>query len=368
MLKFSCDNCGHKIGAKDEHAGKRARCPACGSVITVPEKTILVSFLCENCGEKISAVHTRAGKEGKCPKCRQTLVVPASHNLTLLDVAEQYKLQDRPTSRPSASEDIVEEQQNEESADEEDESAAGRKLPWLVDIFLYPTSASGMIHLAIFTIVPLLIAIVGTLPYSLGPGARYGFSRSFGLIGLIVTIAFALYLCWFLTECIRDSAKGGMRAPEAFATADLGEMWSQAQYIIGCYLIFAGPAGFYRLFTQRTDIVFWLLLAYGVLFLPMGLLACVMFDSIHGLNPVLLIASILSTIVQYCGLVLLIGGVIVILRVMTSVEIDQEQRSSIIGLLLNSVCYALSLYAAFIVSHVLGRFYWRYQDKLNWEV
>lgn len=360
MLKFSCDNCGHKIGAKDEHAGKRARCPACGSLITVPEKTILVNFLCENCGEKISAVHTRAGKEGKCPKCRHTLVVPASHDLTLLDVAEQYKLQDLPTSQPSASEDIIEEQQNEESADEEDESATDRKLPWLVDIFLYPASASGLTHLGIFTIIPLFIAVVSRLLGTFGLG--------FSILGLIVRVMVSLYLCWFVTECVRDSAKGGTRAPEAFATADFGEMWSQAQHIIGCYLIFVGPMGFYYIFTQRTDIVFWLLLTYGVVFLPMGLLACVMFDSIRGLNPVLLIASILSTVVQYCGLILLIGGVIVILRVMTSVEIDQEQRSPIIGLLLASVFYALSLYAAFIVSHLLGRFYWRYQDKLNWEV
>jgi hypothetical protein len=34
-IAFSC-SCGRKINAKDEHAGKKAKCPACGQVVTVP--------------------------------------------------------------------------------------------------------------------------------------------------------------------------------------------------------------------------------------------------------------------------------------------------------------------------------------------
>ena len=360
MIKFSCNNCGRKIGVKDELAGKRGKCPGCKNAIVVPEKTILINFTCENCGEAISAPGTRAGKEGTCPKCKVTLLIPAAHNLTLLDVREEYKIQDQPASQADPIEEAIEREQESKEATESDTE---RKLPWIIDIFMYPTSVSGLTHLGIFTILPLLIVIVGALrrPF------RMGFGRGFGIVGLVATIAFFLYLCWFLTECVRDSANGGTRAPEAFATADLGEMWSQAQYIIGCYLIFVGPASFYHLFTGRTDAVFWLLLTYGVLFLPMGLLSCVMFDSIRGLNPVLLVASMLSTIVQYCGLVLLIGVVIVILKVMTGMDVDRTQREPISGLILGVIFYGFSLYAALIISHLLGRFYWRYQDKLNWE-
>ena len=363
MIKFSCNNCGRKIGVKDELAGKRGKCPECHKLVVVPEKTILISFNCENCGEAISALGTRAGKEGKCPKCKHTLVVPAAHDLTLLDVREEYKNQDQPANQSDALGQTIEQEQEEESAAEQDESPAERDLPWLIDIFLYPTSVSGLTHLGIFTILPLLIVIINALRYPF----RMGLGRGFGLVGFIATVAFFLYLCWFLTECVRDSANGGTRAPEAFALADLGEMWSQAQYIIGCYLIFVGPVSFYYLFTGKTDVVFWLLLAYGVFLLPMGLLSCVMFDSIRGLNPILLVASILSTIVQYCGLVLLIGVVIVILKAMTGMDVDRTQREPISGLILGVIFYGFSLYAALIISHLLGRFYWRYQDKLNWE-
>jgi len=356
MIKFSCDKCGHKLGVRDELAGKRGNCPKCQRVVVVPEKSILVGFVCESCGEKISAIHTRAGKKGKCPKCKTTLAVPIAHDLTLLDPPTRYEIQDQPTGPSSTPEESIEQESEEDSAAEGDKSAGDRNLPWPIDIFLYPTSAAGLTHLAIFTVIPLLVAVVGTL---LG---------AFGILGLIADIAIGLYFCWYITECVRDSAMGGTRAPEAFATADLGELWLQAQHIIGCYLIFVGPVGFYHIFTERTDVVFWLLLAYGVLFLPMGLLACVMFDSIRGLNPVLLIASIFSTIVQYCGFVLLIGGVILILVAITSVGADQTQGPSVGGLILDTVFYGLSVYAALIVSHLLGRFYWRNEEKLSWEV
>jgi hypothetical protein len=318
-------------------------------MIVVPEKTILVGFVCESCGEKISAIHTRAGKKGKCPKCRETLAVPIAHDLTLLDAPTRCEIQDQPDIQSSTPEQAIERETEEESKGEGNESDSERRLPWIIDIFLYPTSAPGLIHLGMFTIIPMLAGV-------------------FGLLGLIAEIAIGLYFFWYITECVRDSAMGGTRAPEAFATADLGELWSQAQHIIGCYLIFVGPVGFYHLFTERTDFVFWLLLAYGVLFLPMGLLACVMFDSIRGLNPVLLIASIFSTIVQYCGLVLLIGAVILILVALTSVGVDQTQGPSVGGLALDAVFRGLSVCAALIVSHLLGRFYWRNEEKLSWEV
>ncbi len=356
MIRFCCERCGHKVGTSDEQAGKRGKCPGCGGVIVVPEKAILVNFPCENCGEKISALPTRAGKKGKCPKCKFALVVPAAHDLTLLDAREEYKIANQPASRADPIEEAIEQEHESEEA----ESCGQRSLPWIVDIFLYPTSAPGLIHLGIFTIIPLLIAIVRTLLGSFG--------MAFGILGFIANVAISLYLCWYITECVRDSAKGGTRAPEAFATADLGEMWSQAQHIIGCYLILLGPIFFYYFFTGRTDIVFWILLAYGVLFFPMGLLATVMFDSTSGLNPFLLIGSIFSTFFQYCGLVLLIGGITLIFKAITTMEMGQTQRAPVAMLMLGGIFYSLSLYAVFIVAHLLGRFYWRNKEKLNWEV
>ena len=385
MIQFRCEGCGHKISGQDKHAGKRGKCPKCGSVVVVPEKSTLIDFTCKNCGQKISVPKISAGKKAKCPKCRNMFIIPAiqvstsgakqsysgdliarstdsPHDLTLIDVPEEYKLKDEPASQSDVSEVAVDQQQEYEevSEAEEAESADRRKLPWIVDIFLYPISIPGLMHLGIFTILPLLISLFGRL---LGP-----LGMAVALPGLLINIAIMLYLSWYVTECVRDSAKGGRRAPEAFATAGVGEMWSQAQYIIGCYLIFLGPALLYSVFSNKTDVVFWLLLACGVFFFPMGLLACVMFDSIRGLKPILLIVSILSTFFQYCGLLLLISGIVLGFKAIPTIQTDSTQPETITVMLLGSVSSFTLLYMTFVVAHLLGRFYRRYEDKLNWEV
>jgi formate/nitrite transporter FocA (FNT family) len=154
-------------------------------------------------------------------------------------------------------------------------------------------------------------------------------------------------------------------------------MWSQAQHILGCYLILLGPVLLYHNFTQRKDAIFWSLLAYGAFFFPMGLLACIMFDSIRGLNPILLIPSIFSTFFHYFGLVLLIVAIILAFSALSSMDTDnpetrqspeQHQPPKISALVVGGIFAGIVVYIAFVIAHVIGRFYWRHQEKLNWEV
>jgi len=385
MIRFYCEHCAHKISVRDKDIGRQGKCQKCGGVIVVPTESTIIDFICQYCERKISAPRSHAGKKAICPKCRNTFFIPAiyapgsnanqdysgdliarttdaSHGLTLMDVPEEYKLKEEPAYESSVSEEALNPQQEyqEDSESEEAESAEQRKLPWIVDIFLYPISFPGLMHLGIFTIIPLLISLVGRL---LGP-----LGMAIALPGFLINIAISLYLAWYITECVRDSAKGGQRAPEAFATAGLGEMWSQSLHIIGCYLIFLGPVLFYSAFSNKTDIVFWLLLAYGVFFFPMGLLACVMFDSISGLNPILLIVSIFSTFFQYCGLVLLISGIVLGYKAIPMTQTDNAQSNTVTITLLGSAFFLILLYITFVVAHLLGRFYCQYEEKLNWEV
>ena len=385
MIRFCCEHCAHKISVQDIHVSKRIKCSKCGSVIVVPAESTVVDFLCENCDRKISVLKINSGKKAICPKCSNTFIIPTDqfqgpvaplsysgdliarstdspHGLTLIDVPEEYKLKDKPAGEANVSEEAVDRQQEseEDSAAEDTEFLEQRKLPWIIDIFLYPISLSGLMHLGIFTIIPLLLSFIISL---LGP---LGMAVAFW--GFLINIAIGLYACWYITECVRDSAKGGLRAPEAFATSGLSEMWSQSLHIIGCYLIFLGPALFYYTFSNKTDIVFWLLLAYGVFFFPMGLLACVMFDSISGLNPLLLIGSIFSTFFRYCGLVLLITGIVLGFRAIQTIQTDNTQSETFTMIIIGGIFSAILLYITFVVAHLLGRFFWRYQDKLNWEV
>lgn len=385
MIRFYCKYCAHKIRVQDKDIGRLGKCPQCGKVIRIPTESTIIEFNCENCDRVISVPKSHAGKQAICPKCHIQFIIPSpqfpdseemqeysgdliarttdsTHGLTLLDVPEEYKLKDEPADEADTSEKAINQQQgSEEDLEAEETESTGRsKLPWFIDIFLYPISIPGLMHLGIFTIIPLVLSLIRML---LGP-----FKMAFAFPSLLINIAVGLYICWYITECVRDSAKGGRRAPEAFASSGLGEMWSQSLHIIGCYLIFLCPALFYSYFTNKTDIVFWLLLVYGAFFFPMGLLACIMFDSVYGLNPLILIGSIFSTFFQYCGLVLLISGIILGLKVIQTIQTNNNQQEIFLMIIMGAIFSAILLYVAFVVAHLIGRFYWRYEEKLNWEV
>ncbi|GAG87378.1 unnamed protein product, partial [marine sediment metagenome] len=110
----------------------------------------------------------------------------------------------------------------------ESEPVPERKLPWLIDIFLYPTNKAGLTSIGIIIVLPLLINIVAGL---LGP---FGFFISIPGF-FFIKIPIVLYLFWYLAECVRDSALGGIQAPETLGNAPgLGDMFWHTLKIIGC--------------------------------------------------------------------------------------------------------------------------------------
>jgi len=337
FIRFYCSNCGYKSTVSESYAGKNIRCPKCNNIISIP--TI------ESTGT------TSQGSPGK-PKTPSRY---SDYDLTLLNISEKEKISTFQKGQISISEENDDyEQELEEESQAETEPVDERRLPWLIDIFLYPFSVPGLKSLAIFIGVPLLIDILGTiLPIQL--------SCLFSLVTTVIHIAIFFYIYWYFVECVRDSADGGVRAPEGLgATPGLAGMFWQTVNVIGCMAVFFGPFVFYMLFAKKTDIIFWLLLIYAVSLFPMGLLAVVMFDSAIGLNPLLLIRSISSTFFPYCGLVLLFVTPVVLIAMLQ----PETQESLFWEFILRAVITYLVLVAA----HILGRFYWRYQDKFNWSL
>jgi len=332
MIRFQCTNCGQKITVQEKSSGQKGRCPNCKNIITVPELEHTVT----------------TGSSENFP-----------YDLTLLDVPEKDKAATQPAKDKYGQEKYLEEMYGYRTSRKTDEAeqTGERKLPWIIDIFLYPLSIPGLITLGIIIVLPLLIDISSGL---LGP---LGFFIS--LPGFVfVKIPITLYIFWYLAECVRDSAIGGVRAPETLGNAPgLAEMFWHTLKIIVCYIVFGGPPLFYFIYTHKIDAVYWALLGYAIFFFPMGLLAVIIFDSFSALNPIVIIGSIFSTFFQYCGLVLIF--VIFALGITAINKIPMEGVSSyFLGLLI----YCGLLYFLLIFAHLLGRFYWRYQEKLNWDV
>jgi len=229
-----------------------------------------------------------------------------------------------------------------------------RKLPWLIDVLLYPANLHGIIQIAIFLFLSFLIGLLDRLILS---RLELGGILSLALYALLVG-----YIFYYFGYCIFDSSKGGRRAPDIRAEhiPDKEDFISQLFLILGCVAVCFCPVAIYYGFTQRIDSTFWLLSACGAFFFPMALLAGVLFDAIHALNPIFIIGSILRTFSTYCGLILsfcLFGGLVaVMVRIM--------HRLPILGFISNAV----NLYLLFVAAHLLGRFYWWNKDKLDWGI
>jgi hypothetical protein len=236
-----------------------------------------------------------------------------------------------------------------------------RTLPWFIDIFLYPFSLSGIIHIVIFIVTPLLIGLV-----------VLGFLDIFhGVMSLVVYLLFTGYFFYYIGYCVFDSSRGGLRAPDVtiYDSTDKSEFWSQVFLVIGVAAVCFFPAIIYYITTERTDLVFWLLLAGGIFFLPMVILTAVLFDSVNAINPVTIIISIYRTFLPYCGLILIfsmLAGLIAPIRLYLS------QPQALLGYYLLGTAFMrykiVFVYLAMVSAHLLGRFYLRYKKKLDWGI
>jgi len=277
-------------------------------------------------------------------------------------MSPKSKFIDHPVTQANGYEKAVESQQ--EPTTKENESISQRRLPWLIDFFLYPTSKSGTIILGIVVVLRFLLRFAVLLLGGLSIQNAL-FLIPFGaawMIGILVRIVLYLYLYWYLCECIRDSAEGGIRAPETIGhNPGFGEMLGRVIKTIGCFILFLGPVFLYHLKTDQTDSIFFRLVAYAALFFfPMSLLAVVMFDSLKGLNPIVLIGSILSTYLPYCAMVMvLVWGFFFIIE-----NVPDPQESVVLRFIL----WCLGIYLAMVAAHLLGWFYHRYERILNWDI
>jgi len=334
-----------------------------------------IKFHCNNCGRKFSVPQTHAGKKGKCPKCKNIIVVPkiqttssvteptnagaaevssksSSYDSALLDIPQKDKIQDLPINHNEISGSSAEYNQEPEEESAEETTTLYR-LPRFVDMFLYPISTSGLVNLVILSFLPRMLPPLAHLNYWIHP------SPSLAIVVILVG-----YLIYCVSDYVRDSADGNRRAPDIeLSLSILLNAWELIWLIFSTFVCIAfcvGPLLAYLIINKQTDTIFWILVAYGILFLPMVLLAVVLFDSLRALNPILIIASMLNVFLPYCGLVLLffvVCGLIAIIIVIMP-------QSWIISYILSAVC----IYLTIVMAHVLGHFCYQYKERLNWEV
>ena len=339
MIKFYCKHCGQQIGVPAGFAGGGARCPKCKKIVVMPE-----AESAEPVADQSNISETKGGAKYE------------GFDRALFDIPQEDESASQVSNQDGVSKGGYEELRRRKKVLEkyQAEQIGKRKLPGFIDVFLYPASFWGLVYLGIFIGVPVLIDLIEKIIFDV-------LIYLYWLIGFVIKVVVVLFMYWYFAECVRDSAEGGLRAPKV--TGDFPpavDMFRQMVDIIGCLLFFFVPFILYVLLARRAGIIFWLLLIYGIFLFPMGLLGIVVFDSIAGLDPRLIYKSISNTFWQYCGLVLLFVAAVLLIGVL-------GQKASESGHLVILVRCA-AFYLLFVAAHLLGRFYWKYQEKLKWEV
>ena len=336
-------------------------------------------FECPNCGQKIRVPDDQPGGSGRCPRCKSKVVIPPSGGLETPETApKKPTLNDLldfstpPQTSPSErqTEEILTagaqgEQPPAISADPLTEVIEESSLPWFLDALAYPISASGAVNIAVFVIVPLIVAfVVGRLAGFLGsrlPGG--GASYITGLLTLPFYIAFGCYVCYYVAHCVTDSSRGQRRASDIQIQGALsfGDLASQTILLVACVAMACWPVAIYYGWaawierTEPADLWYWLLGSLGIFFLPMSFLAGVIFDSFDALNPLLIIQSIWRTFVPYCGLVLFFLAI-------TGLAIEGVPRLPLWPFLRS----AIRIYLLLVLANSVGHFHWRNRERLDW--
>jgi hypothetical protein len=330
----------------DGQAGKGGQCPRCQGRITIPQmpaslRAVISEELLAAPGPPADPMWARALQKGE------------GESATVASDALDRRLLDVP---PAGSGSVPEARLSDKQIlaklkfKPPPEYTGVRQLPWPIDILLYPANTPGLMNLAIIVGIPLLLTVL----------QQQVFLPFLGLFFFLAELGLAVYAAWYWAECTWDSAQGGTRAPQMLDAAGYGDKWSRVLYLLPVYIVFVLPAVLYSRHVGGWDAILFILLAWGVVFFPMGLLAMVMQDGLYVLNPLFLVGSIRRTLAPYIGLLLGIAGLGVLFRL-------------VFGLLAQSAWLAgpvllASGYLSLIAAHILGRFYWRYQDRLDWGI
>lgn len=167
---------------------------------------------------------------------------------------------------------------------------------------------------------------------------------------------------FYLADCVRSSADGAVRAEDSWVAfpTNLGEIFGDFAKLALPYLICFMPPMLYLSMTERIDGWFWGLLGAGTFYFPIFLLAAVLFDSATGYNPFLHLVSIFSAFFSYCLLVL---QMVLVVGLFMVIAYGLNQLP-VLGFLI----LPIELYFLIVFAHVLGRFYFRNEKKLRWEV
>ena len=224
--------------------------------------------------------------------------------------------------------------------------AGGVTFPGLIlDALAYPFRGDG-----------LLILILGTLLFTV--------LNFLGSFSIYLPIAGWGYLLLMLQEVVHGTASGEKTVPNWPDFDGFGELLGKWFQFFATLAVCFGPGAFLagRGGSQEDATMFFGgvgLMLLGLVYCPMALLSVAMYDSLGGLNPVLVVKSIFAIPGHYL-LTLVVLGIVVVIQIVTT---SLSQIVPYAGHLLDELD---ALWSAVFVARVLGCLYKVNERRLNW--
>jgi pSer/pThr/pTyr-binding forkhead associated (FHA) protein len=239
---------------------------------------------------------------------------------------------------------------------QKEERAQPSFVAGLLSSFRYPLSAEGLILLA-----------AGTFFFGALHLASF-ISQFAGIIGwvslLFLTIFGTGYLFAFLKSVVASSAYGENHMPQWPEFSDIGsDIIGPFLQFLGIFVLSFGPALAWLIFgpdSLKLPVTIGLVF-FGLIYLPMAMVAVSLYDSLAGMHPLLITTSILRIGWHY----LVVIGFLILVLVLRFAALAMAERVSIpvIPFLLTEF---LSLYFLVVIMRMLGLMYFANERRLGW--
>lgn len=185
------------------------------------------------------------------------------------------------------------------------------------------------------------------------------------ILQIVVLVILAGFLAGYLMELIAKSAEGEDDPPD---WPEPGDYREEAVEPIGYFLAvgilsFGGAVAYYYACHREPDaLIFFLLRAFGCLYMPMGILVVAVYRDVTSLNPWYVIKAISQVPVRYMA----VWAFIVAAMQVMMLGLEFATRAIPYDVLRNAVGFAVLFYFLFAMARALGLLYYTSWDRLKW--
>ncbi len=369
-IQFRCSGCGKLLSAKDEHAGRKAKCPACGQLNVIPgtsdEETPVASsdaggvLFCEvpcRCGRVLRLTPEQLQRGVICAQCGRRVPQPEAPEAEAAPAGVSHK---QPPELPQGFAATIR------------------------DAFTYPLQNRALLAIAIIGGAYFVIAFISPFLICL-----------LWLVRLVLLICAHGYAASYFLSALAASAMGEREPPQL---PDVRDISSSILYPFALFaatrvfsylpaIIYVIAASAHSALSQYLNVMiiasmtlgstgamplqfvrflaypFLALLALGSFIFPMALMRVGGLYSLRGLSPLPIVVSIFRVPLQYLGLVLLL---------LLAIAVPLLGGFALGAIPLVAPCFGMllapifSLYAMLVEMRLMGLFVAKYQERLKW--